>query len=252
MPLLQDAKYACVHGKATIKAALYLIPTTLGDTDISRVIPQYNYEVIAGIQYFIVENVRSARRFLKKINANINIDALTFYVLDEHTDMQEIDAFLEPLKNGNAIGLLSEAGCPAVADPGAAIVSLAHKNHMRVVPLAGPSSLLLALMASGFNGQRFAFNGYLPVKPHERTQKIKKLETYAYKENQTQIFIEAPYRNMQLLESLLATLRAQTKLCVAAGLTCAEEYICTKSIAEWKNSSLPKINKVPTIFLLYV
>ncbi|MBP3709638.1 MAG: SAM-dependent methyltransferase [Treponema sp.] len=235
-----------------MEAALYLIPTTLGDTDASRVIPQYNCEVIAGIQHFIVENVRSARRFLKKINKAVDIDALTFYVLDEHTNMQEIDAYLEPLKNGNAVGLLSEAGCPAIADPGAAIVLLAHKNHMRVVPLAGPSALLLALMASGFNGQQFAFNGYLPTKPHERVQKIKLLETRAYKENQTQIFIEAPYRNMQLLESLLATLRTQTKLCIAAGLTCAEEYICTKSVAEWKKSSPPKINKVPAIFLLYV
>ena len=235
-----------------MEAALYLIPTTLGDTEIERVIPEYNRRIISAIKYFIVENVRSARRFLKKIDASIDIDELTFFVLDEHTDVTKIEPFLAPLKAGFATGVISEAGCPAVADPGAAIVALAHKKSFRITPLVGPSSIIMALMASGFNGQNFAFNGYLPAKPDARVQRIKQLESRAYKEKQTQIFIEAPYRNMQLLSSLLSSLKNETKLCIAADITCKEEYILTKSIAEWKKSPLPEINKIPAIFLLYM
>lgn len=235
-----------------MEAALYLIPTTLGDTEIERVIPEYNRRIISAIKYFIVENVRSARRFLKKIDRAIDIDKLTFFVLDEHTDVTKIEPFLAPLETGSAIGVLSEAGCPAVADPGAAIVALAHKKSFRITPLVGPSSIIMALMASGFNGQNFAFNGYLPAKPDARVQRIKQLENRVYKENQTQLFIEAPYRNMQLLSSLLSSLKGETKLCIAAGITCSEEYIRTKSVAEWKKSPLPEINKIPAIFLLYM
>ena len=154
-------------------------------------------------------------------------------MLDEHTDLTKIEAFLAPLATGAATGVLSEAGCPAVADPGAAIVALAHKKGFRVIPLAGPSSIIMALMASGFNGQNFAFNGYLPAKPDARVQRIKQL------------------RNMQLLSSLLSSLKGETKLCIAAGITCGEEYIRTKSVSEWKKSPLPEINKIPAIFLLY-
>jgi len=234
-----------------METALYLIPTTLGDTETERVIPEYNRNLISAIKYFIVENLRSARRFLKKIDRTIDIDELSFFVLDEHTDLTKIEPFLAPLERGSAVGVLSEAGCPAVADPGAAIVALAHKKGFRVTPLAGPSSIVMALMASGFNGQNFAFNGYLPAKPDARTQRIKQLESRVYKEKQTQIFIEAPYRNIQLLSSLLSSLKGETKLCIAAGITCGEEYIRTKSVSEWKKSPLPEINKIPAIFLLY-
>ncbi len=234
------------------KAALFLIPVTLGETPVSRVLPEYNAGVISGIKHFIVENIRSARRFLKASVPSIDIDTLTFYELNEHTDPKTIGGYLDPItKKGMDMGVISEAGCPAVADPGALVVEMAHKKNVRVVPLSGPSSMIMAVMASGFNGQSFAFNGYLPVKPGERSAKIRQLEGRAWKENQTQLFIEAPYRNLKMLETLVSVCRKDTRLCIAAGITCQEEYIHTHSIEEWKKISEPPINKVPAIFLLY-
>ena len=230
---------------------MYLIPVTLGETPVEQVLPSYNHDVIVHIKHFIVENIRSARRFLKSVEKSIDIDTLTFYELNEHTDTRHIDHLLDPLANGEAMGVISEAGCPAVADPGAAAVALAHKKNLPVVPLVGPSSIIMAMMASGCNGQSFAFNGYLPVKPNERAGKLRQLENRAYKENQTQIFIEAPYRNAKMIDSILATCRADTTLCIAAGITTAAEFIKTKQIGQWKKSKLPDLAKIPAIFLLY-
>lgn len=231
--------------------ALYLIPVPLGETPVEQVIPAYNAEIIKNISIFIVENVRSARRFLKKINRNINIDNIEFYELNEHTKLNSIGNYLDPLKDGKPMGVISEAGCPAVADPGADIVALAQKQNLKVIPLVGPSSLLMAVMASGFSGQSFSFNGYLPAKTQEREQKLKQLEQRCYRENQTQFFIETPYRNAQMIESILKTCRPETKLCIAAGITTPEEYIKTKTVASWKKTQIPALNTIPAVFLIY-
>lgn len=230
--------------------ALYLIPVTLGDTTIERVLPAYNKEVIQGIRHFIVEDIRSARRFLKKVDSSIDIDALTFYPLNKHTPMEAVASYLQPLQKGEPMGVISEAGCPAVADPGADVVAIAQQKGLKVVPLVGPSSILLSVMGSGFNGQSFAFNGYLPIEPPERAKKLKLLEQRVYTEHQTQLFIETPYRNNKMLEDILHSCRPQTKLCIAANVTCEDEYICTRTIKEWKGK-LPDLNKIPCIFLLY-
>lgn len=231
-------------------AALYLLPVTLGDTPVDKVLPAYNREVIRGIKHFIVEDVRSARRFLKKVDAEINIDELTFYPLNKHTSAEEVSGYLKPLEEGAPMGVISEAGCPAVADPGADVVAIAQRKNLRVGPLVGPSSILLSVMGSGFNGQSFAFHGYLPIEPGERTKRLKELESRIYTESQTQLFIETPYRNNKMAEEILRTCRPQTKLCIAANLTCDGEYIRTKSVKEWKGK-LPDLNKIPCIFLLY-
>lgn len=230
--------------------ALYLIPVTLGDTTIEKVLPSYNKEVILNIRHFIVEDVRSARRFLKKVEPNIDIDALTFYTLDKHTSPGELSGYLEPLLAGQPMGILSEAGCPAIADPGAEVVAMAQRKGLKVVPLVGPSSILLAVMGSGFNGQSFAFHGYLPIDPGERAKKLKLLEQRVYSEKQTQLFIETPYRNHKMVEDILQHCRPQTKLCIAANLTCEGEYIKTMTIKEWR-SRVPDLSKLPCIFLLF-
>lgn len=230
---------------------MYLLPVTLGDTEIDNVLPSYNREIIRQIKYFIVENVRSARRFLKKVDRDINIDELTFYLMDKHTDAAKMASYLKPLEEGNAMGVISEAGCPAVADPGADVVAVAQRKNLRVIPMVGPSSIIMSVMGSGFNGQSFAFNGYLPIEPAERTKRIKQLETRAYTEDQTQLFIETPYRNHKMLEELLRTCKPSTRLCIASGITCAEEYIHTHTIAEWKKIKLHDLSKIPTIFLIY-
>ena len=230
--------------------ALYLIPVTLGDTTIERVLPAYNKAVIQGIRHFIVEDIRSARRFLKKVDSSIDIDALTFYLLNKHTPMEAVASYLQPLQKGEPMGVISEAGCPAVADPGADVVAIAQQKGLKVVPLVGPSSILLSVMGSGFNGQSFAFNGYLPIEPPERAKKLKLLEQRVYTEHQTQLFIETPYRNNKILEDILHNCRPQTKLCIAANVTCEDEYICTRTIKEWKGK-LPDLNKIPCIFLIY-
>ncbi|MBR6660126.1 MAG: SAM-dependent methyltransferase [Paludibacteraceae bacterium] len=231
--------------------ALYLIPNTLGECETSNVLPAINIDIIRKIKHFIVEDVRTARRFLKKVDSNINIDELQFYTLNKHTSPNELSSYLEPLEKGFDMGVISEAGCPAIADPGAEVVKMAQTKNLKVVPLVGPSSILLGLMASGFNGQSFAFVGYLPIQGNERTQRIKQLEKRAKTENQSQIFIETPYRNQKLLSEILSTCQGNTKLCIACDITLESEYIKTKSINEWKKSALPDLNKRPSIFILY-
>ena len=226
-----------------MEVALYLLPVTLGDTPIEKVLPAYNREIISGIKYFIVEDVRSARRFLKKVDSAICIDELTFYTLNKHTSPEDISGYLKPLQEGCSMGVISEAGCPAVADPGADVVAIAQRRNLKVVPLVGPSSIILSVMGSGFNGQSFAFHGYLPIDPADRTKRLKELETRVYAENQTQLFIETPYRNQKMLEEILKT-------CIAANITCEGEYIKTRSVKDWKGH-LPELNKIPCIFLIY-
>lgn len=233
-----------------MQASLFLIPVTLGETDHRRVLPEYNREIILGIKHFVVENIRTARRFLKKTDAAIVIDELTFYELNKHTSPEDVGGYLAPLARGESVGIISEAGCPAVADPGADVVAIAQQKGYPVVPLVGPSSILMAVMASGFNGQSFAFHGYLPIDANERTALLKKLEGRVYSENQTQLFIETPYRNNKLAEDLLRICRPSTKLCIASDITCNDEYIHTRSIKSWQGK-LPDLNKKPTIFLIY-
>lgn len=243
-----------------LDAALYLIPVTLGETPIEQVLPTHNREVILGIRHFIVENIRSARRFLKKVDQSIDIDSLTFYELNQHTDRRTIDPYLDPLRKGQPIGVISEAGCPAVADPGADVVAIAQRAGLRVVPLVGPSSIIMSVMGSGFNGQSFAFHGYLPIEDGQRMQRLKQLETRVYNEDQTQLFIETPYRNLRMMQTLLQVLRPQTRICLAANITCPDESIRTRSVAEWKKllqsarSEEEKqkiVPRCPAIFLIY-
>jgi 16S rRNA (cytidine1402-2'-O)-methyltransferase len=236
--------------KILIMAKLYLIPTTLGDNQLESVIPSDISHIVKRIKYFIVENMRTARRYLKKTDPSINIDELNFNELNEHTDKKVLEEFLKPLFEGHDVGIISEAGCPGIADPGADVVKLAHEKNIRVVPLVGPSSILLSLMASGMNGQNFAFIGYIPAKQIERIKAIREIERHSFLEKQTQIFIEAPYRNTTLLEDLVNTLNDQTRLCIAVDLTLETEYIRTQTIASWKKG-VPDINKRPAIFLIH-
>lgn len=231
-------------------ASLYLIPVTLGETEIPKVLPSYNREIIVSIRHFIVENVRTARRFLKQADPETDIDSLTFYTLNKRTSVAELSGFLKPVEDGYSVGIISEAGCPAVADPGADVVAIAQKKNIPVVPLVGPSSILLALMASGFNGQSFAFHGYLPINAGERIKTLKTLEQRIYSENQTQLFIETPYRNGKLLEDILKTCKPTTRLCIAADITLSSEFIKTKSVGEWKKQ-VPELSKRPCIFAIY-
>lgn len=235
-----------------MKTALYLIPNTLGTQDFESVLPSKNKEIVMNIRHFIVESRKCAVRFLITLDKNFPIDDCTFTELSEHTDEKtDLSKILLPLEKGESMGVISDAGCPAVGDPGSRAVELAHKKRLTVVPLIGPNSMILALMASGFNGQNFCFNGYLPVKNNEKESKIKNLENRMYKENQTQLFIETPYRNLQLFDSLLKICREETKLCIASGLSTENEYISTKTIREWKKTKKPEINKIPAIFLIY-
>lgn len=233
-----------------METALYLIPVTLGDTTIESVLPPYNKEIILCIKHFIVEDIRSARRFLKKVEREIDIDTLTFYELNKHTSPDDISGYLKPLIAGESMGVISEAGCPAVADPGADVVAIAQRNNLKVVPLVGPSSIILSVMGSGFNGQSFAFHGYLPIESGERAKKLKMLEQRVYAEQQTQLFIETPYRNNKMADDILANCRPQTKLCIAANITCEGEFIKTRTVKEWKGK-VPDLSKIPCIFLLY-
>ena len=227
---------------------LYLIPSTIGDTEISDVIPASVQNIINDINFYIVENERTARRQLIKMGIKTPIDELTFFVLNKHTDRNEIAKFLDPCSENN-MGLLSEAGVPAVADPGSEIVALAHSKNIKVVPMVGPSSILLALMASGLNGQCFAFHGYIPVKGPERIKKIKQLEGNSASWKQTQIFIEAPYRNNQLLADLIKTCNGGTQICVACDISTKSEFIKTMSADKWKKNKVD-LHKRPTLFLL--
>lgn len=228
---------------------IYLIPTTLGESEISNVIPDYVKSVINKIDEFIVENEKSARHYLKKAGINKPLQEVILKPLNKHTSPEEYTAYLKPTLEGKNIGIISEAGCPAIADPGSEIVKLAHQKNIEVIPLVGPSSILLSLMASGFNGQNFSFNGYLPIDKNERSRKIKELEKLVQQKNQTQLFIETPFRNNALIADLINNCNGNTLLCIACDITLPTEFIKTKSIADWKKSP-PDIHKRPAIFLL--
>ncbi len=231
--------------------ALYLFPVPLSpEAPIESSLPAANTEILRGVKHFIVENVRSARRFLKKCCREIDIDSLTFSVLDEHTDPAEVPAMLEPLERGESIGVISEAGCPAVADPGADAVAAAQRRGFRVVPLVGPSSILMSLMASGFNGQSFAFNGYLPIEAKARAAKFREMERRVRSERQTQIFIETPYRNNKLVDELCRTLPGQMLLSVSFDLTGSRESARTMPLSKWAKTQYD-FSKTPAIFLLF-
>lgn len=230
---------------------LYLLPVTLTDGGApAAVMPEDNIAIARGIRHFIVENVRTARRFLKRCDPLINIDELTFTVLNKDTDPAAVDAMLAPLGKGCDIAVMSEAGCPAVADPGSLAVAAAHRQGYAVMPMVGPSSILLALMGSGFNGQSFAFNGYLPVDDAQRQQRLRELERRIRHEHQTQIFIETPYRNNRLIASLTKMLPGNLRLCVASDLTGPQQRIDVRTLAQWAKQQYD-YNKIPTIFLLY-
>ena len=229
---------------------LYLIPAPLGLGDIAWAIPPAVRQHISGLGHFIVEHPKTARQFLKQIGCILPIQTIKMEVLDEHTRVTEFEKLLAPVLAGNDTGLLSEAGCPAIADPGAGLVRLAHQKNIRIRPLVGPSSILLALMASGLNGQRFVFHGYLPVEPDRRAKTLVQLEKDSIARDQTQIFIETPYRNQKLLESILHACRGDTVLCVASNLTLAGEAISTRTVHDWKQA-LPDLHNQPAVFLLH-
>lgn len=237
-------------GEVNPKGRLYLVPAPLGDSGLSSVLPVEVQQRLATIRYFVVEHSKAARRFLRQIAGIPSLASLEFMELNEHTTAKVLPDLLAPILDGQDVALLSEAGCPAVADPGAKLVRLAHQRNIRVIPLVGPSAILLALMASGLNGQRFCFHGYLPVAQDARDEKILQLEKRSRQENETQIFIETPYRNLRLLEALLRCCDAQTQLCIACHLTLADEYVSTRAIGEWRQNSLPAIHKRPAVFLL--
>ena len=236
-----------------LEAGLYLIPTQLSDVELNCVIPARNIEVVRGIKHYVVESLRSARRFLKKCDHSIDIDSLTFNELNEHTrldDTAALQALLDPIDKGEAVGIISDAGCPAVADPGADLVAIAQQRGYKVFPLVGPSSILMSLMASGFNGQSFAFLGYLPVDSQQRLARLKEMTRRIERERQTQIFIEAPYRNNQLIADLVARLPGNMRLCVASDITGQNQSIITRTLAQWKQERYD-YHKIPTIFLLF-
>jgi len=233
------------------KGTLYLIPTTLGvEAEISESLPSHIEKIINEIDDYIVENEKSARHFLKKMGIKKSLNDISLYVLNTQTTPEIFSSYLNAIESGKNMGIISEAGCPCIADPGAVMVKLAHQKKIKVVPLTGPSSILLALMASGFNGQNFTFHGYLPKEKNDRVRKIKELEKNIFQKQQTQIFIETPYRNQHLLEDILASCASNTLLCVACDITLPSEMIITQRIAEWQKK-LPDIHKRPTIFLLY-
>jgi len=233
-----------------MSGTLYLIPCPLGDTLAEQVLPVHTIETARRIRHFVVEHPKTARQFLSALKPECPVQSLHFAELNEHTPPDALSALLGPLLAGEDVGIISEAGCPGVADPGADLVNLAHKSGIRVVPLVGPSSLLLALMGSGLNGQRFAFHGYLPVAEPERSQRIGQLEAESAKRQQTQLFIETPYRNEKLFQALLTKCRPDTELCIASNLTIADELIETRTIAQWRSRPAPALHKRPTLFLL--
>ncbi|NOT67190.1 MAG: SAM-dependent methyltransferase [Methylophilaceae bacterium] len=233
-----------------IPGTLYLIPVTLGDDNIANALPPDVVKIAQKLETFVVENEKTARRFLGAIKTNKPVRELTFLTLNEHTPAKELPALLTPLLAGQDVGLMSEAGCPGVADPGALLAALAHGKGIRVAPLVGPSSILLSLMASGLNGQRFTFLGYIPSDKTARVQRLKEIEKASQKLNETQIFIETPYRNQHLLEDILASCNPNTKLCVACNISLPGETIVSRSISEWRKLTLPDLHKQPTVFLI--
>lgn len=233
-----------------MQASLYLIPSTMSDSPVDNVLPPFNIDIIREVKYYVVENVRTARRFLKRCDPSIDIDSLSFTTLDEHSDLSEIPSMLRPIEEGNSIGVISEAGCPAIADPGADLVAVAQQKGISVIPLVGPSSIILALMASGFNGQSFTFNGYLPRDNRERAEKLRDMERLIRTRRQTQIFIETPYRNNRLISELCNSLPPGMLLCVASDITGPKQEIITLPLNKWAKRAY-NFDKVPTIFLLY-
>lgn len=233
-----------------LRPALYLIPSTMSDASVSDVIPERNLAVLRAIRHFVVENVRTVRRFLKRCDRSIDIDSLSFTVLDEHTAPTEVSAMLAPLRAGEPVGVISEAGCPAVADPGADLVGIAQAEGLEVVPLVGPSSILLSLMGSGFNGQTFAFRGYLPYESKARSLRLRDMERRIRQEGETQIFIETPYRNNKLIAELCRRMPAEMLLCVASDLTGPEEKIITMPLRRWATARYD-YDRRPTVFLLF-
>ncbi len=238
-------------------ATLYLVPVGMSDAPFADVLPEGNLEIIRNLKYFIVENIRSARRFLKRCDPSIDISGLTFYELNRHTDRSEVSSFLEPLRRGDSMGVMSDAGCPAVADPGALAVALAQEEGLRVKPLVGPSSILMGIMASGFNGQGFAFHGYLPIDDSRKAETLRRLESESRRNYMTQIFIETPYRNGKLLKFLIEHLDSRTKICVACDLTDpGKEWVRTLTADGWRklladDSRELIIDKRPAVFLIY-
>lgn len=232
-------------------ASLYLIPVNISDAPLESVLPTGNIEILRKIRHFIVENTRTARRFIKRCDKTIDIDSLTFHELNRHTDLADVSSWLAPLRQGESMGVMSEAGCPAVADPGALPVEIAQREGFKVIPLVGPSSILMALMASGFNGQGFAFNGYLPIDDRNKLKAIRELENESQSKNRTEIFIETPYRNNRMLSFLSENLRPDTRLCVACDITDPDrESIVTLPASKWKNHK-ENYDKRPAIFLIY-
>lgn len=229
--------------------AVYLLPVTISDEDPRSVLPEYNIRVLNSIRHFVVENVRTARRFLKRINPAVNIDALSFVELSEHTRPDEVTAMLEPIAAGDPVGVMSEAGCPAVADPGAMLVDAAQRRGITVVPLVGPSSILMSLMASGMNGQSFAFEGYLPVDRAARSARLRDIVNDVRRHGSTHIFIEAPYRNNRMVAFLTDTLPPTIRLCVASDITGPGQSIRTLTAAQWRTQKYD-YDKIPTIFLI--
>ena len=229
---------------------LYMIPVSLGDDNLGKVLPAEVMQLVQNLEYFVVENEKSARRFLSTIKTKKPVRELNFQLLNEHTDDKDLPKLITPLLAGYDIGMLSEAGCPGIADPGAALAAIAHRKGARVTPLVGPSSILLGLMASGFNGQQFTFLGYLPSDKSARISKLKDIERQSERLNQTQIFIETPYRNQHMLEDILSNCNPTTRLCIAKNVSLETELVISKTIAEWKKSELPDLHKQPTVFLL--
>ncbi len=229
---------------------LYLIPTTMGESDPMDVLPQTVKRTIEFIDYYIVENEKTARKSIKAVLPEKKQSELILFALNKHTDSREHLSFIQPLLEGKNVGLMSEAGCPGVADPGAVIVKLAHEKGIQVIPLVGPSSILLAMMASGMNGQSFTFNGYLPIDKGEKKSALKNLEKLSFDKNQSQIFIETPYRNNKLLEDILQTLQPNTHLCIATDITLPTEYIKTLRVGDWKKTKVDLHNR-PTIFIIH-
>lgn len=230
---------------------LYLIPVTLGDLEsANRVLPAFNKEIIDKLELFIVEQTRTARRFLSALGHPSPIDQLTFFELNKHTNPAHIELYLQHLSNGHDMGLMSEAGTPCIADPGSQVVELAQNKGFHVIPLVGPNSLLLALMASGFNGQHFIFHGYLPIDKGLLVKKLKEMESQVLKKDQTQLFIETPYRNNALVDLIVNTCQPTLKLCIATDITLSTEQIKTKTLHDWKKEK-PQLHKKPTVFLLY-
>lgn len=229
---------------------LFLIPSSLGGGELDWIIPGQVKHCIANLAYFVVEHPKTARHFLKQIGLQQPIQTVTLLTLDKNTSVNELNTLLEPIYAGNDMGLLSEAGCPAIADPGANLVRLAHEKQIQVIPLVGPSSILLALMASGLNGQSFSFHGYLPIDKASCIKKIIQIESESLKCNRTQIFIETPYRNKKLFELLITNCQGNTHLCIASNLTLINETIKTRTIKDWQYSQ-PDLEKKPTVFLLY-